>query len=193
MVLHNFEVSAPGKVILHGEHSVVYGKPAIAGVVQVRNKMQLKVCQGLYLFNFVINSEIFISQEIPDSDTISVSFSKLGLNFELNTKAVNAFITSITRELNSLNLPKDLNHVAFCDHINKFIGEQFQSKELSDRERNSIVSFVYLLVGIKIAKKDYETTAFEVSLETAMSIGAGLGSSASFGVCLAGAFVMLAR
>lgn len=53
-MLAAFEVSAPGKVILHGEHSVVYGKPAIAGVVQVRNKLQLRVSFSL-IFTWVIN------------------------------------------------------------------------------------------------------------------------------------------
>lgn len=91
------------------------------------------------------------------------------------------------------SLPKDLDHISFCEQINEFVTEQFKSKDLADRERNSIVSFVYLLVGIKLAKKDHETTAFDVTLETAMSIGAGLGSSASFGVCLAGAFVVLTK
>lgn len=137
---------------------------------------------------------IYLFQEQPQGTNISVHFTKLGLHFALSNEALNTFASSLRPKYESVaHLPQDLDHGAFSEEINAFVREQFQSKPpLSDRERNSIVSFVYLLVGIKLAKRDYGQLPFDVHLETAMSIGAGLGSSASFGVCLAGAFVVLA-
>lgn len=45
----NFIVSAPGKVILNGEHSVVYGKAALAGVIGQRNHINIIVCVPLLI------------------------------------------------------------------------------------------------------------------------------------------------
>ena len=36
------EVTAPSKVILHGEHAVVYGKTAVAAALDLRTKLTIQ-------------------------------------------------------------------------------------------------------------------------------------------------------
>ena len=58
MSFSNVTVSAPSKVILHGEHAVVYGKTAVAAALDLRTRMTLK----------------------PHSDLVVVKFPDLGIS-----------------------------------------------------------------------------------------------------------------
>lgn len=167
-----FEVTAPGKVILHGEHSVVYGKPAIAGVIGLKNRL-----------NF---------QEM-DTTEILIKCDKLELTKSFPVEHINDFYqTKIDNFVGIGSLPAGIPHDEFVEEIESFIKEI--DTNLDVKPLNSLTSIFYLLFGIFAEEKIEEIpTGFEITITSEMSIGAGLGSSASFGVCVAATFKFYAE
>lgn len=165
-----FEISAPGKIILHGEHSVVYNKPAIAGPIGLRT---------------------YFSFEETSSEYINFRYQRLDLSVKMSIINANSF-------LNELDCNETLPPMEFLkkfrsskDFVMKYIDVE---RNLNDKEEMAVSATLFIFNRIlKNEKVKKISSSFNVKIDSDMSIGAGVGSSASFGVCLAGGFFLLSQ
>ncbi|GEQ71132.1 hypothetical protein JCM33374_g4813 [Metschnikowia sp. JCM 33374] len=162
-----FYVSAPGKVILFGEHSAVYGKPAIAAALSLRAYLLVQPSQT--------PDEIVL--EFPDIglvhkwNTADIPWEKLGAVLP-RKKGHGTDLPSVTEELvpEILDLASDL--LGDCS---------------SDLHYTACRCFLYLYFNLCGA----HVSGHHFCIRSTLPIGAGLGSSASTAVCLAAALAAL--
>lgn len=174
MSLKKFQVSAPGKIILHGEHSVVYNKAAIAGPIGLRT-----------YFNF---------EETSCSDFITLQYQRLNLTATLKISKANSLLAD-------LDCNESLQPMDFLEKIRKsnnfilnYLNFEDDERKLSDKEEMAVCATLYIFNRILRAEKVKEVTSgFNVKIDSDMSIGAGVGSSASYGVCLAAGFYVYSQ
>ncbi|MCJ1366333.1 Mevalonate kinase [Acarospora aff. strigata] len=167
-----FMVSAPGKVIVFGEHAVVYGKPAMAAAISLRSYL---------LVTHLSKSRRTITLRFPDisldhtwdMDSLPwAAFSK-----PAKKKYYYDLVTSLDPELIEAMHP----------HLSAVSPEV--SADARKIHRAAASAFLYLFLSLGSQK----SPACIYTLRSTLPIGAGLGSSASISVCLSAALLLQIR
>ncbi|XP_018400403.1 PREDICTED: mevalonate kinase [Cyphomyrmex costatus] len=169
-----FKVSAPGKIILFGEHAVVYGKTAIATSLNLRTNVKF--------------TELNKSQDLKN--IIKIEFPDIKLFFNLPFCVFQNYFFNDNFDYlmikNNDELHKCVND--FLNSIENLIDKS--NNEMIEEQKLSLRAFFYLLVYIAYEEHiDIKETSFHVHLSTELKVGSGLGSSASFAVSLAACFL----
>lgn len=164
--------SAPGKVIVYGEHAVVHGKAALAAAISLR-------------------SYLLVTTLSKSQRTISLRFPDIGLN---HTWDIDALPWSLFSDPSHKKMYYDLVTTldpelvqAIQPHLSTVSPNAAPEKRKI--HQGAATTFLYLFLSLG-------TQSFPGSIYTLRStipIGAGLGSSASISVCLSTALLLQIR
>lgn len=167
-----FMTSAPGKVIVFGEHAVVYGKAAMAASISLRSYL---------LVTTLSKSKRTVTMRFPDIqldhtwDLDALPWSVF--SHPSKKKYYYDLVTSLDPELVEAMQPH-LVHIS-----------PKSSPETRKIHQATASAFLYLLLSL--GSQSFPGCIY--SVRSTLPIGAGLGSSASIAVCLSSALLLQIR
>ncbi|KAK0469897.1 cystathionine beta-lyase [Desarmillaria tabescens] len=160
---HEWFVSAPGKVILFGEHAVVHGVTAIAASVDLR-------CYGLTTPRF----DGKISVHFTDIDNFYYEWTIDDLPWHVVKP-----------------IAIDEEHPEILDQVLVDALNSGPLKDLTEAQKHArVASIAFLYMYLVLTRGDVRPS-FNFTARSTLPIGAGLGSSASFSACAASALLLL--
>ncbi|KAI9930941.1 Mevalonate kinase [Aspergillus wentii] len=167
-----FMVSAPGKVIVYGEHAVVHGKAALAAAISLR-------------------SYLLVTTLSKSHRTVTLNFRDIGLNHTWNIDDLPwAIFHHPSKKKFYYDLVNSLDPelvAAIQPHVDAVSPDA--SPEQRKIHRNSASSFLYLFLSLGSP----QSPGAIYTLRSTIPTGAGLGSSASVNVCVSAALLLQIR
>ncbi|VVT48803.1 uncharacterized protein SAPINGB_P001959 [Magnusiomyces paraingens] len=184
-LLPTFAVSAPGKVIIFGEHAAVYNKPAIAAALSLRT----------YLY--------VTPNDLATDNVIRLEFPDVGLKFECPTASLPWHLvqklddtppgsrpsSASSSSTSSTAAAQSLDELNLDEHIVSELHNILKPKTTNSFQYAALLAFFYLYLHIC----DPSTPAHTFVTKSTLPVGAGLGSSATYAVCLSTAFLTLTQ
>lgn len=158
-----FLTSAPGKVIIFGEHSAVYNEPAVAASVSA------------------LRTYLLVTPK--DSDNIELDFPDIGFNHKWSP---NEFDYILKDEKNSMILREAQNNTRELSKELTSLLDKLHIGLKNSMFYSAAFCFTYLYLCLCPGAK-----GIRFSVRSTLPIGAGLGSSASISVNLAMAMAQL--
>ncbi|KAK2608715.1 Mevalonate kinase [Conoideocrella luteorostrata] len=167
-----FMVSAPGKVIVFGEHSVVHGKAAVAAAISLRSYLHVTTLS---------KSKRTVTLRFPDVDFVHTwNIDDLPWDvFQQPSKKKNYY--SLVTELDPDLLATLEPHIEAAS--------QDGPEDIRNIHRNSARAFLYLFLSL--GSPSFPGCLY--TLRSTIPISAGLGSSASIAVCVSAALLIQLR
>ncbi|XP_063000013.1 mevalonate kinase [Elgaria multicarinata webbii] len=159
MLNKTWVVSAPGKVILHGEHAVVHGKVALAVALNLRT---------------------FLRMTLRDDGKVQMQLPNIGTRLCWQTSELRPLLAAFPADRPESQAPSPEQ----VEKLKAFAG-------LADGAAgvHSIATVAFLYLYLSIASKGGVLPSMDVLVWSELPTGAGLGSSAAYSVCLAGALL----